>query len=99
MAPGWIQTSLGWPSRGAWHFVCLRQWDLAGGGGKRGEGVQRAESACLKVQTETLPGGPVVKNPLANAGDTDLSLVWEDPTCCGQLSPSAPATELERHKY
>ena len=28
-----------------------------------------------------LPGGWVVKNPLASAGVTVWSLVWEDPTC------------------
>ena len=33
------------------------------------------------------PGGPVVKNQPANAGDTVGSLVWEDPTCCGANKP------------
>ena len=33
------------------------------------------------------PGGPVVKNPPASAGDTGLILVWEDPTCLGATEP------------
>ena len=33
------------------------------------------------------PGGPVVKNPPANAGDMGLILVWEDPTGCGATKP------------
>ena len=32
-------------------------------------------------------GGPVVKNPPINAGDTGSVLVWEDPTCCGAVKP------------
>ena len=39
-----------------------------------------------------LPGGSVVKNPPANAGDAVLSLVWEDPTCRG-------ATKSVCHNY
>ena len=39
------------------------------------------------------PGGAVVENPPANAGDTgSISLVREDPTCCG-------ATQPVRHSY
>ena len=38
------------------------------------------------------PGGAGVKNPPANAGDTGLSLVQEDPTCRG-------ATKPVRHNY
>ena len=33
------------------------------------------------------PGGAVVKNPPANAGDTGRSLVREDPTCHGATRP------------
>ena len=33
------------------------------------------------------PGGLVVKNLLANAGDTGLSLVQEDSTWCGATKP------------
>ena len=33
------------------------------------------------------PGGSVVKNPPANAGDTVQSLIWEDPTCSGTTKP------------
>ena len=39
-----------------------------------------------------VPGGTVVKNPPANAGDTGSSPVWEDPTCDG-------ATKPVRHTY
>ena len=33
------------------------------------------------------PGGAVVKNPPANAGDTAQALVREDPTCHGATKP------------
>ena len=33
------------------------------------------------------PGGTVVKNPPANAGDTVRALVQEDPTCCRATKP------------
>ena len=33
------------------------------------------------------PGGPVVKNPPANAGDTGLILLWEDSTCQDATKP------------
>ena len=33
------------------------------------------------------PGGAVVKNLPADAGDTGSILVWEDPTCCGATKP------------
>ena len=33
------------------------------------------------------PGGAMVKNPPANAGDTVRSLVWEDPPCRGAAKP------------
>ena len=41
---------------------------------------------------EGFPGGAVVKNLPASAGDTCSSLVWEDPTCRG-------ATKPVRHNY
>ena len=34
----------------------------------------------LKLEIQDFPGGPVVKNPSANAGDMVWSLVQEDPT-------------------
>ena len=54
-------------------------------------------SLSLKNVIRGFPDGPVVKNLFHNAGDTDLSLVREDPTCCGaahapqlmSLSPGA----------
>ena len=33
------------------------------------------------------PGGAVVENLPANAGDTGSSPVWEDPTCHGATGP------------
>ena len=33
------------------------------------------------------PGGAVVKNPPASAGDTGRALVWEDPTGRGTAKP------------
>ena len=41
---------------------------------------------------EGFPGGPAVKNPPANAGNTGSILVWEDPTCHG-------TTKLINHNY
>jgi len=38
------------------------------------------------------PGGPVVKNPPANAGDMVQSLIWEESTCLW-------ATKLVHHNY
>ena len=51
----------------------------------------------IKNDIEDFPGGAVVKNPPANAGDTGSSpgprtLVRQDPTCCG-------ATKPVRHNY
>ena len=33
------------------------------------------------------PGGAVVENPPANAGNAVRALVWEDPTCRGATGP------------
>ena len=46
-----------------------------------------AESLCIV----DLPGGPVVKNPLANAGDTGSNPDL-DSTCLESLSPCATTT-------
>ena len=35
------------------------------------------------------PGGTVVKDLPANAGDTGQALVREDPTCCGANKPTS----------
>ena len=52
---------------------------------------QQLDFGCLSSRTlkEFLgfPGGLVVKNPTANAGDTFPSPVQEDPTCCGATKP------------
>ena len=40
-----------------------------------------------KSPGQGFPGGSVVKNPPANAGDTVRSLFWEDPTCLGATKP------------
>ena len=49
-------------------------------------------SLQLKMESEGFPGGAVVENPPANAGDMGSILVREDPTCCG-------ATKLVCHNY
>ena len=41
----------------------------------------------VRVIGEGFPGGTVVENLPANAGGTDSSLVWEDPTCRGANRP------------
>ena len=50
------------------------------------------------------PGGTVVENPPANAGDWVRALVREDPTCCGAAKPvrhnyRACALEPASHNY
>ncbi|KAB0359744.1 hypothetical protein FD754_003900, partial [Muntiacus muntjak] len=55
-------------------------------------------------ETRGFPGGSVVKNRPANAGDTIRSLIQEDPTCCraavpGPHSYGARALEPRSHKY
>ena len=40
-----------------------------------------------KSPVQGFPGGSVVKNPPANAGDMVRSLIWEDPTCLGATKP------------
>ena len=41
----------------------------------------------LEIKYWGFPGGAVVKNPPANAGDTGRALVREDPTCRGAAKP------------
>ena len=41
----------------------------------------------LKLMNWDFPGGAVVKNPPANAGETGSILVREDPTCHGATKP------------
>ena len=41
----------------------------------------------IKTWYKGFPGGAVVENLPANAGDTGSSLVWEDPTCRGATRP------------
>ena len=55
--------------------------------------VLEANRVCAKKQKQELPGGPVVKNPPANAGDTGSVLVQEGPHAAGRLSPSTTASE------
>ena len=42
---------------------------------------------CIKKHLEGFPGGTVVKNLPANAGDTGSALVREDPTCHRATKP------------
>ena len=44
-------------------------------------------SLVKRFYDRDFPGGAVVKNPPANAGDMVRSLVWEDPTCRGATKP------------
>ena len=53
----------------------------------------------LKKLIVDFPGGPVVKNPPASAGDTGSTLVREDPTCHGTTSPYATTAEPVSHNY
>ena len=49
----------------------------------------------MKTRQSDFPGGPVVRNPPANAGDTDLipGLGTKMPCASEQLSPHATTTE------
>ena len=49
-----------------------------------------------KNRKEGFPEDIVVKNPPANAGDTDLIPDLESPTCTEQLSPCATTLEPDR---
>ena len=40
-----------------------------------------------KETGQDFPGGPLVKNPPANAGTLVQSLDWENSTCCGAAKP------------
>ena len=51
-------------------------------------------NANQKSKNDTgLPGGPVVKNPPANAGDTGSIPVQEDPHATEQLNPCSTITQ------
>ena len=50
------------------------------GGGERRKSVAMI---VQKIPDGGFPGGSVVKNLPANAGDTVQSLICEEPTCCG----------------
>ena len=45
------------------------------------------ERTHLKIALGGFPGGSVERNLPANAGDTSLILIWEDPTCRGATKP------------
>ena len=54
--------------------------------------------------TEAFPGGSMVKNPPANAGDTGLIPDWENSTCLATTKPIchnywACTLELRSHNY
>ena len=50
----------------------------------------------LKAIMRGFPGGPVVKNPPADAGDTGLISALEDSTCCGAAKPVLKAPQEEK---
>ena len=69
-----------------------------------GSGVYRAKTSSQKIKSRHFPGGAVVKNPPANAGDMGSSSVWEDPTCLKATKPMchsywACALEPVCHNY
>ena len=41
----------------------------------------------IRRALEGFPGGSLVKNPPANAGEVGSIQLWEDPTCCGARKP------------
>ena len=45
------------------------------------------------TEVEGFLGGSMVKNPAAMQGTWVQFLVWEGPTCLGQLSPCATTTK------
>ena len=51
----------------------------------------RQPEVAENTRDQDFPGGPVVKNPPASAGDPGSSLVWEDSICCRQLKPRTTA--------
>ena len=51
------------------------------------EATEGAQDACRNDTSEGLPGGPVVKNPAGNAGDTTPILARADPTCHRATKP------------
>ena len=52
------------------------------------EGEEVVKEICdLKEGNKDFPGGPLVKNLPANAGDTGSSLIQEDSTCHGATKP------------
>ena len=57
--------------------------------GKRsGWAMASASGPISSLKKErNIPGGPMVKNLPANAGDMGSVLVQEDPTCCGATKP------------
>ena len=46
-----------------------------------------SQATTKLVGVGDLPGGPVVKNPSANAEDMDSVCGGEDPTCCSATKP------------
>ena len=54
---------------------------------------RKRRTSQIKKRQRDFPGGPVVKNLLANAGYTVYSLVREDSTCCRATKSRATSTE------
>ena len=57
-----------------------------------------AKTTVKSLALWDFPGGPVVKNPPANAGDMGQSLVQEDPTCYGATKPSCSRACVLQHE-
>ena len=60
---------------------------MMGGFGSDVGNVNFSIYKCSRKQSEGSPGGSGVKNRPASAGDTGRSLVREDPTCRGAVTP------------
>ena len=47
--------------------------------------LEAGKTVINGVDPGGVPGGSVVKNPPANAGDMSLIPIWEDPICLGAM--------------
>ena len=52
--------------------------------------IELDTTEATQQQQQAIPDGPVVRNPPANAGDTDLIPAPEDSMCSGATKPMCP---------
>ena len=55
--------------------------------------LEAGKMVINSVDPEGVPGGSVVKNPPANAGDMSSIPIWEDPICLGAMKIEPVALE------